>query len=257
MSVVRNYQKELDKITEDIKNGSAPTLFLHSCCAPCSSYVLEYLRQFFRITVFYYNPNITEAQEYRKRVAEQKRLIAAYNAYSRDAEQAETGTGQEQNKGYLIDIVEGDYEPACFYEIAKGLEQCPEGGERCFACYALRLQETAKRARAGGYDYFTTTLTISPLKNAAKLNEIGEQFAKEYGTAWLPSDFKKKNGYKRSVELSREYDFYRQDYCGCVYSRVQRETEREKENWKAQVWDKEIEPNRGKLCKEPGYDYDD
>ncbi len=229
MSVVRNYQKELDKITEDIKNGSAPTLFLHSCCAPCSSYVLEYLRQFFRITVFYYNPNITEAQEYRKRVAEQKRLIAAYNAYSREAEQAETGTGQEQNKGYLIDIVEGDYEPACFYEIAKGLEQCPEGGERCFACYALRLQETAKRARAGGYDYFTTTLTISPLKNAAKLNEIGEQFAKEYGTAWLPSDFKKKNGYKRSVELSREYDLYRQDYCGCVYSRVQRETEREKE----------------------------
>ena len=112
MSVVRNYQKELDKITEDIKNGSAPTLFLHSCCAPCSSYVLEYLRQFFRITVFYYNPNITEAQEYRKRVAEQKRLIAAYNAYSREAEQAETGMGQEQNKGYLIDIVEGDYEPA-------------------------------------------------------------------------------------------------------------------------------------------------
>lgn len=229
MSAVRNYQKELDKITEDIKNDSAPTLFLHSCCAPCSSYVLEYLRQFFRITVFYYNPNITEAQEYRKRVAEQKRLIAAYNAYSREAKQAETGTGQEQNKGYLIDIVEGDYEPACFYEIAHGLEQCPEGGERCFACYALRLRETAKRARAGGYDYFTTTLTISPLKNAAKLNEIGEQFAKEYGTAWLPSDFKKKNGYKRSVELSKEYDLYRQDYCGCVYSRVQREREREKE----------------------------
>ena len=149
MSAVRNYQKELDKITGDIKSGSAPTLFLHSCCAPCSSYVLEYLRQFFRITVFYYNPNITEAQEYRKRVAEQKRLIAAYNAYCREAEQAETGTGQEQNTGYLIDIVEGDYEPACFYEIAKGLEQCPEGGERCFACYALRLRETEKRARAG------------------------------------------------------------------------------------------------------------
>ena len=157
-------------------------------------------------------------------------MIAAYNAYCREAEQAETGTGQEQNTGYLIDIVEGDYEPACFYEIAKGLEQCPEGGERCFACYALRLRETAKRARAGGYDYFTTTLTISPLKNAEKLNEIGEQLAKEYGTAWLPSDFKKKNGYKRSVELSREYDLYRQDYCGCVYSRVQREREREKES---------------------------
>ncbi len=220
MNAVRNYQKELDRITRDIQSGSVPTLFLHSCCAPCSSYVLEYLRQFFRITVFYYNPNITEAQEYRKRVAEQKRLIVAYNAYSREAKQV---------GGYPIDIVEGDYEPACFYEIAKGLEQCPEGGERCFACYALRLRETAKRARAGGYDYFTTTLTISPLKNAAKLNEIGEQFAKEYGTAWLPSDFKKKNGYKRSVELSKEYDLYRQDYCGCIYSRVQREREREKE----------------------------
>ena len=249
MNAGRNYQKELDKITEDIKNNRqgtgeisdrVPTLFLHSCCAPCSSYVLEYLRQFFRITVFYYNPNITEAQEYCKRVAEQKRLIAAYNEYgsggdpseenSREAKQAKTGAEQEQNRGYLIDIVEGGYEPSCFYEIADGLEQCPEGGERCFACYALRLRETAKRARAGGYDYFTTTLTISPLKNAAKLNEIGEQFAKEYGTAWLPSDFKKKNGYKRSVELSKEYDLYRQDYCGCVYSRVQRETEREKEN---------------------------
>ena len=220
MNAVRNYQKELDRITRDIQSGSVPTLFLHSCCAPCSSYVLEYLRQFFQITVFYYNPNITEAQEYRKRVAEQKRLIVAYNAYSREAKQV---------GGYPIDIVEGDYEPECFYKIANGLEQCPEGGERCFACYALRLRETAKRARAGGYDYFTTTLTISPLKNAAKLNEIGEQFAKEYGTAWLPSDFKKKNGYKRSVELSKEYDLYRQDYCGCIYSRVQREREREKE----------------------------
>lgn len=246
MNTVRNYQKELDKITEDIiksrcdkgkdegvGNGkicgnciNVPTLFLHSCCAPCSSYVLEYLRQFFRITVFYYNPNITEEQEYRKRVAEQKRLIVAYN---KDVKQAESGVGQEENEGYPIDIVEGDYEPECFYEIANGLEQCPEGGERCFACYALRLRETAKRARAGGYDYFTTTLTISPLKNAAKLNEIGEQFAKEYGTAWLPSDFKKKNGYKRSVELSKEYDLYRQDYCGCEYSRVQREMERKKE----------------------------
>lgn len=227
MNAVRNYQKELDKITRDIISGrGVPTLFLHSCCAPCSSYVLEYLRKFFRITVFYYNPNITEEQEYRKRVDEQKRLIAAYN---KEAEQAEPGAGQEENKGYPIDIVEGDYEPECFYEIANGLEQCPEGGERCFACYALRLRETAKRARAGGYDYFTTTLTISPLKNAVKLNEIGEQLSKEYGTAWLPSDFKKKNGYKRSVELSKEYDLYRQDYCGCVYSRVQREMERKKE----------------------------
>lgn len=239
----RNYQKELDKITADIDkkkdNGNAdvPTLFLHSCCAPCSSYVLEYLRRYFRITVFYYNPNITEEPEYRKRVAEQKRLIAAYNKEAKRAEQNSAAAmqrmqetqdkdwvgGQGDRIPYEIEVTEGEYEPERFYEIARGLEQCPEGGERCFACYALRLRETAKRAQAGGYDYFTTTLTISPLKNAAKLNEIGERLAQEYGVAWLPSDFKKKNGYKRSVELSREYELYRQDYCGCVYSRMQRE----------------------------------
>ena len=219
MNVARNYQRELDKIIEAVNadEDKAPTLFLHSCCAPCSSYVLEYLRRYFRITVFYYNPNITEDEEYRKRVIEQKRLIDAYNA--KVVSQNEDSYG---NSGYLIDVTEGDYEPQRFYEIARGLEQCPEGGERCFACYALRLRETANRARTGGYDYFTTTLTISPLKNAVKLNEIGEQLAKEYGIAWLPSDFKKKNGYKRSVELSKEYDLYRQDYCGCVYSRNQR-----------------------------------
>ena len=219
MNVARNYQRELDKIIEAVNadGDKAPTLFLHSCCAPCSSYVLEYLRRYFRITVFYYNPNITEDEEYRKRVIEQKRLIDAYNA--KVVSQNEDSHG---NSGYLIDVTEGDYEPQRFYEIARGLEQCPEGGERCFACYALRLRETANRARTGGYDYFTTTLTISPLKNAVKLNEIGERLAKEYGIAWLPSDFKKKNGYKRSVELSKEYDLYRQDYCGCVYSRNQR-----------------------------------
>ena len=206
MNKVRNYQKELDKIIEDAgaREGGAPSLFLHSCCAPCSSYVLEYLRQYFRITVFYYNPNITEDAEYRKRVEEQKRLIAAYN---------------QKAQGYSIEVLEGDYEPDRFFQIAKGLEACPEGGERCFACYELRLLETAKRARAGNYDYFTTTLSISPLKNAAKLNEIGEKLAASCGVAWLPSDFKKRDGYKRSIELSKEYDLYRQDYCGCVYSR--------------------------------------
>lgn len=219
-SMNRNYQKELDKIIEKItaaaENADStvckagkdvmPTLFLHSCCAPCSSYVLEYLRKYFRITVFYYNPNITEDEEYRKRVTEQKRLIAAYNA---------------ECQGYPIEIIEGVYEPERFFETSKGLEQCPEGGERCFKCYELRLQETAKRAQAGKYDFFTTTLSISPLKNAAKLNEIGERLAQEYGVRWLPSDFKKKDGYKRSIELSKEYDLYRQDYCGCVYSRRQ------------------------------------
>ena len=208
-SMNRNYQKELDQLIERIgaENKGAPTLFLHSCCAPCSSYVLEYLRKYFRITVFYYNPNITEDGEYHKRVAEQKRLISSYN--------------ENLQKDYLIEVIEGDYEPERFFNIAKGLEQCPEGGERCFACYTLRLNETAKRAKAGDYDYFTTTLSISPLKNAAKLNEIGERLAKEYDIPWLPSDFKKKDGYKRSIELSREYDLYRQDYCGCVYSRRQ------------------------------------
>lgn len=201
----RNYQKELEKVIEEMeREGRVPSLFLHSCCAPCSSYVLEYLCPFFHITVFYYNPNISEDAEYRKRVEEQKRLIAAYN---------------REGKGYPIEIVEGDYDPGRFYEMARGYEKCPEGGERCFRCYELRLRETAERAAAGEYDYFTTTLTISPLKNAAKLNEIGERLSGEYQVPWLPSDFKKKNGYKRSVELSAEYDLYRQNYCGCVFSK--------------------------------------
>lgn len=243
MNRVRNYQKELDQLIERI--GAAkecpPTLFLHSCCAPCSSYVLEYLRQYFRITVFYFNPNITEDAEYRKRVAEQKRLIAAYNEeltrvvsinpdsvvelYAGSVQNTGTVHGvdrqQAESTAYWIDVIEGDYEPQRFFDMAKGLEQCPEGGGRCFACYELRLRETAKLAREGGYDYFTTTLSISPLKNAAKLNEIGEKLAQEYGAVWLPSDFKKREGYKRSIELSKEYGLYRQDYCGCVYSRRQ------------------------------------
>lgn len=207
----KNYQKELDKLIENVcdqEGKEKPTLFLHSCCAPCSSYVLEYLRSKFAITVFYYNPNITMEPEYRKRVEEQKRLIDAYNRKEPEHE---------------IKVVEGDYEPQCFYDIAKGLEKCPEGGERCFACYELRLRKTAEIAANGRYDYFGTTLTISPLKNAQKLNELGEKLAGEYDVSWLPSDFKKKNGYKRSIELSAEYDLYRQDYCGCIYSKVERE----------------------------------
>ena len=237
MSAIRNYQKELDKIIEDIDVGekSTPSLFLHSCCAPCSSYVLEYLRKYFRITVFYYNPNISMEEEYRKRAAEQKRLIAAYNEalskeYVRGGNTQDVIIKDKEVEGYPIEIIEGDYEPECFYEIARGLEQCPEGGERCFACYELRLRETAKRAREGVYDYFTTTLTISPLKNAVKLNEIGERLAGEYGVIWLPSDFKKKGGYQRSIELSKEYDLYRQDYCGCVYSKEERERQKQVDN---------------------------
>ena len=225
LSNVRNYQKELDKLIDGLqKQGDVPTLFLHSCCAPCSSYVLEYLRQYFKITVFYYNPNISAEPEYVKRVEEQKRLIAAYNAQALDGViKLADGTCV---KVYPITIVEGNYIPQEFYEIAKGLEQCPEGGERCFACYELRLKKTAQLAAEQGFDYFATTLTISPLKNAPKLNEIGERLAAEYGVAWLPSDFKKKNGYKRSIELSAEYDLYRQDYCGCIYSKVEREKQK-------------------------------
>lgn len=201
----RNYQKELEKIIERNQNESrVPRLLLHSCCAPCSSYVLEYLSRYFAVTVFYYNPNISPREEYDKRVEEQQKLIRQLPAV------------------HPIAFVAGTYEPERFYEMAKGLEKEPEGGERCFGCYRLRLIEAAKLAKEGQYDYFTTTLTISPLKNAGKLNEIGEELAGIYEVEHLPSDFKKKNGYKRSVELSGEYGLYRQDYCGCVFSKRER-----------------------------------
>ena len=203
-----NYQKELDKVIEVLqRQGRVPRLLLHSCCAPCSSYVLEYLSRYFEITVFYYNPNIYPPEEFGKRVEEQKRLIAQLPAE------------------HPISFLDGPYEPERFYEMARGLEQVPEGGARCFKCYRLRLTETAEMARAGKYDYFTTTLSISPLKNAEKLNEIGGQLAKDYGVDYLYSDFKKRNGYKRSTELSREYGLYRQDYCGCVFSMRERRTQ--------------------------------
>lgn len=189
------------------KKQEVPTLFLHSCCAPCSSYVLEYLSEYFRITVFYYNPNIYPDEEYDKRVEEQKAFIERFPAK------------------YPIQFVEGNFDKERFYEMAKGLEDVPEGGERCFGCYELRLREAAEYARERNMDYFTTTLSISPLKNAKKLNEIGQALEQEYGVRYLVSDFKKKNGYKRSVELSKEYDMYRQDYCGCVFSKRQKERE--------------------------------
>lgn len=203
----RNYQKELEKRLQD-PQIVGKRLLLHSCCAPCSSYCMEYLRDYFDLTVFYYNPNITLTAEYEKRVAEEKRLIEAYNRMP----------GKRS-----IQMKEGAYDPERFYEMAKGLERCPEGGERCFRCYELRLRETARVAAEEGCGLFTTTLTISPLKNAAKLNEIGERLAKEYGVAFLNSDFKKRGGYQRSIELSKEYALYRQDYCGCVYSKAERD----------------------------------
>lgn len=205
----RNYQKELEQLIERLaRDGQAPTLLLHSCCAPCSSYVLEYLSAYFRITVFYYNPNIYPESEYRARAAEQQRFLRAFPA------------------GYPVDFIEGAYLPQEFYDCARGMERLPEGGERCFACYRLRLSMTARLAKEKGCDYFATTLSISPLKNAEKLNEIGEQLAELYQVRWLPNDFKKKNGYKRSTELSREYGMYRQDYCGCVYSLRERHPDR-------------------------------
>ena len=201
-----NYQKEMERILDQItKDEKVPRLLLHSCCAPCSSYVLEYLSPFFRITDFFYNPNISPESEYKKREEELERLIERMPFQNRPV------------------FLSGAYCPEKFYEMAKGMESIPEGGERCFACYRLRLEETARMAAEGGYDYFATTLTISPLKNAAKLNEIGEELEQKYGVKHLPSDFKKKNGYKRSIELSAEYDLYRQDFCGCVFSKRERD----------------------------------
>lgn len=197
----RNYQKELDALLElQCRENRVPKLLLHSCCAPCSSYVLEYLSRYFSITVYYYNPNIYPPQEYLKRVEEQKKFIDSMNFI------------------HPVSLVAGNYEPKEFFDTVKGLEQEPEGGARCMKCYELRLLEAAKTAQAGKYDYFTTTLSISPLKPAEKLNAIGEQLGREYGIPYLPSDFKKKEGYKRSIELSKEYGLYRQDYCGCIYS---------------------------------------
>ena len=202
-----NYQKQLEEVLKRMKEeGKRKRLLLHACCAPCSSYCLEYLREAFALTVFFYNPNLTEQEEYRRRVEEEKRLIALIN-------------GQEGSS--QIEILEGRYEPERFLEAAKGLETCKEGGERCVRCFALRLGETARVAAEGGFDFFTTSLTISPLKNSALLNRIGAQEGERYGVRFLPSDFKKNNGYLRSTQLSRLYGLYRQNYCGCIYSKVE------------------------------------
>lgn len=202
----RNYQKEMEKeIRINAEMGKIPTLFLHSCCAPCSSYVLEYLSSYFQITVYYYNPNIYPPEEYRERSLEVERLIG------------------ELKTVYPIKFISGDYNPQLFYHEVEGFEEEPEGGERCEICFKLRLQEAARIAAEQGYDYYTTTLTISPLKDAECLNTLGESIGLEYGIAFLNSDFKKKNGYKRSIELSSEHHLYRQDYCGCVFSKRDRD----------------------------------
>jgi len=203
----RNYSIELQKLID--KQGTVkPKLLLHACCAPCSSYVLEYISKHFDITMLYYNPNITPESEYTKRLDELKRLL-------------KTASFCEG-----VRLMNCKYDPESFFEIAKGLEKLPEGNERCFKCYMLRLELTAQTAKENGFDYFTTTLSISPYKNSKKLAEISLVLEEKYGVKWLPSDFKKKGGYKRSIELSKEFDLYRQDYCGCVFSKLEAERKR-------------------------------
>lgn len=194
-----NYQRELDKLLETL--DGTPRLLLHSCCAPCSSYCLEYLSRHFKITVLYYNPNIFPEEEFRKRAEEQKRLVSELPAEN------------------PINLVIDGYDPNDFFNLVRGLESSPEGGERCFVCYRLRLERAARYAAEHGFDYFCSTLSISPLKNAQKLNEIGAELSKIYKIQNLPNDFKKKGGYLRSIELSREYNLYRQNYCGCIFSK--------------------------------------
>lgn len=194
-----NYQRELDALIGSLQK--TPRLLLHACCAPCSSYVLEYLSKHFEITVLYYNPNISPEEEFKKRAEELRRLIS------------------EMEFKNPVSLVVDDYDYSEFLNAVKGLETAPEGGERCFVCYRLRLERAAKYAAEHGFDYFCSTLSISPLKNARKLNEIGAELSEIYGVSSLPNDFKKKGGYLRSIELSREYDLYRQNFCGCAFSR--------------------------------------
>ncbi len=193
-----NYDLEMEKQMVELHEGAE--LLLHTCCAPCSSAVLERLANFFKITIFYYNPNITNKDEYDKRVLEVKKFISEFKTK------------------YPISFIEGKYDPASFFSISNGLENEPERGRRCYKCYKLRLEETARVASSLGYRNFCTTLTLSPYKNSNWLNEIGSELDKKYESNYLYSDFKKKNGYKRSIELSHEYNLYRQDYCGCIFS---------------------------------------
>lgn len=209
MEYVQNYDKRMQEMMEENRRlKKVPTLLLHSCCAPCSSAVLERLAQDFRITVFYFNPNIEPREEYAKRVEELNRLL------------------EQMPLGQPVSLLEGGYEPERFYQAVQGQENSGEGGGRCYACYELRLQETAKMANERGFDYFTTTLSISPYKNAKWLNEIGSRMAKTGTAAYLYSDFKKRDGYRRSIALSAEYGLYRQDYCGCRFSKQEREQQK-------------------------------
>ena len=212
----------LRQMNERLAAFDNPKVFMHACCAPCSSYCLLALRDVASLGVYYYNPNITLSEEYEYRYSEIKRLIGIYNdnpdrVLSEDCRQVDI------NKGYVnrnyINIIDVPYEPQLFMEKTKGFETCPERGERCSICFDLRLGKAAEEAKKLGYDFFATTLTLSPLKNADVINAIGERISSEVGIAYLPTDFKKKNGYKMSIELSKEFNLYRQNYCGCIFSK--------------------------------------
>ena len=197
----RNYDLEMQTVMKEIgRQGKTPRLLLHSCCAPCSTVCLERLSEVFAVTVFYYNPNIYPEEEYLFRKNEQIEFIRRHPFRN------------------PVDFMDGEYAPKCFYEAVKGHEKDPERGERCHICYRLRLGKTAEKAAEGGFPYFTSTLTLSPLKDTEALNRIGEEEAARHGVIWLPSDFKKRNGFLRSCEITAEYGMYRQDYCGCVFS---------------------------------------
>ena len=206
----RNYAKELEQLIQKLQQeGKVPRLLLHACCAPCSSAVLEYLSQYFAITLLYYNPNIAPLEEYQQREAELRRLVS------------------QMKFTHPVELLPCQYDGQAFVQAARGLEGEPEGGKRCEACFRLRLRYAAQEAARLRFDYYTTTLSISPMKNAPLLNQLGEEIGREFGVAHLPSDFKKKDGYKRSVQLSKEYDLYRQDYCGCAFSKAQRQREKD------------------------------
>ncbi len=205
-----NYNKLMEETLNKIKTeGKTPSVLLHSCCAPCSSHVIDLLTEYFDITILYYNPNIEPYEEYIKRKEEEIRFISEYPS---------------KNKLTILDC---DHENDIFHECVKGLENEKEGGARCIKCYHLRLDKTAKLASELSFDYFATTLTVSPLKNSEKLNQIGEYLSKIYNVKYLYSDFKKKEGYKHSIELAKEYNLYRQDYCGCIYSKQERELQKQ------------------------------
>ncbi|MEG0876144.1 MAG: epoxyqueuosine reductase QueH [Oscillospiraceae bacterium] len=193
----QNFQLETDKITKAL-DGRRPRLLLQCCCGPCSSYVLEYLTEFFDVWVLFYNPNIQPLEEYEKRLFWLRKVVSAF------PERA--------------NILECGYEGEAFDAVSKGLENQPEGGRRCTECFRLRLGETARLAKEGGFDYFCSTLSVSPHKDAKRINEIGTALGEELGVSWLPSDFKKREGYKRSIQLSNELGLYRQNYCGCKFS---------------------------------------